>query len=70
MMTTSPIRQHPTPYIWDKHCTLGEKVRELRQKESENEDTKDTKPRKSRRSKQPTNRYGTYITEETSLLWA
>jgi hypothetical protein len=70
MMTTSPIRQHPMPYIWDKHCTLGEKVRELRNKKSESEDIKDTKPRKIRRSKQPTNRYGTYITEETSLLWA
>jgi hypothetical protein len=70
MMTTSPIRQHPTPYVWDKHCTLGEKVRELRRKESENNDVKDTKPRKSKRSKQPSNRYGTYITEETSLLWA
>jgi hypothetical protein len=68
LLVTSPIRQHPTPYICDKHCTLGKKVGELRQKE--NEDTKDTKTRKSRRPKQPTNRYGTYITEETSLLWA
>jgi hypothetical protein len=56
------------PYIWDKHCTLGEKIRELRQRESE--DTKDPKPHKSKGHQAAQGHQGTYITEETSLLWA